>query len=240
MRVARIRADLPQGILEPQVRRIDVDGNAMAYFAISTTGMTEEQLSWFVDGTVIKRLLAVPGVAQVNRGGGVSREIRVDLDPARMQSFGLTAGEVNEQLRQINLNAAGGRAQVGGAEQSIRVLGAARNAAELSEVRLSMPDGRVARLGDIAEVRDGVEEVRTISRLDGRPATTIEVFKAKGASDVDTLHRVQAELAKVATETPSITLKLVFTTVEFTQKSYNSSIEALVEGAILAVVVVFV
>jgi hydrophobe/amphiphile efflux-1 (HAE1) family protein len=238
--VARIRADLPQGILEPQVHRIDIDGNAMAYFAISTTGMTEEQLSWFVDGTVIKRLLAVPGVAQVNRGGGVSREIRVDLDPARMQSFGLTAGEVNEQLRQINLNAAGGRAQVGGAEQSIRVLGAARNASQLSNVRLSMPDGRVARLGDIADVRDGVEEVRSISRLDGRPATTIEVFKAKGASDVDTLHRVQAELAKVSTETPGIEMKLVFTTVEFTQKSYNSSIEALVEGAILAVVVVFV
>jgi hydrophobe/amphiphile efflux-1 (HAE1) family protein len=238
--VARIRADLPQGILEPQVHRIDIDGNAMAYFAISTTGMTEEQLSWFVDGTVIKRLLAVPGVAQVNRGGGVSREIRVDLDPARMQSFGLTAGEVNEQLRQVNLNAAGGRAQVGGAEQSIRVLGAARNASQLSNVRLSLPDGRVAKLGDIADVRDGIEEVRTISRLDGRPATTIELFKAKGASDVDTLHRVQAELAKVSTETPGIAMKLVFTTVDFTQKSYNSSIEALVEGAILAVIVVFV
>ncbi len=238
--VARVRADLPQGILEPQVRRLDVDGNAMAYFAISTTGMTEEQLSWFVDSTVTKRLLAVQGVAQVNRSGGVSREIRVDLDPARMESFGLTAGEVSEQLRQINMNAAGGRAQVGGAEQSIRVLGAARDASQLGDVRLSLPDGHVVRLRDIADVRDGVEEVRSISRLNGRPATTIEVFKAKGASDVDTLHRVQAELAKISQETPSITLKLVFTTVDFTQESYNSSIEALVEGAILAVVVVFV
>jgi hydrophobe/amphiphile efflux-1 (HAE1) family protein len=238
--VARVRADLPQGILEPQVRRIDIDGDAMAYFAISTTGMSEEQLSWFVDGTITKRLLAVQGVAQVNRSGGVTREIRVDLDPARMESFGLTAGEVNEQLRQINLNAAGGRAQVGGAEQSIRVLGAAHDASELGDVRLSLPDGRVVRLRDIAEVRDGIEEVRSISRLNGRPATTIAVFKAKGASDVDTLRRVQAELAKISTETPSITLKLVFTTVDFTQKSYNSSIEALVEGAILAVVVVFV
>ncbi len=238
--VARVRADLPQGILEPQVRRIDIDGYAMAYFAISTTGMSEEQLSWFVDGTVTKRLLAVQGVAQVNRSGGVTREIRVDLDPARMESFGLTAGEVNEQLRQINMNAAGGRAQVGGAEQSIRVLGAAHDASQLGDVRLSLPDGRVVRLRDIAEVRDGIEEVRSISRLNGRPATTIAVFKAKGASDVDTLRRVQAELAKISTETPSITLKLVFTTVDFTQKSYNSSIEALVEGAILAVVVVFV
>jgi len=238
--VARVRADLPQGILEPQVHRIDIDGDAIAYFAISTTRMSEEQLSWFVDGTVTKRLLGVQGVAQVNRSGGVSREIRVDLDPARMQSFGLTAGEINDQLRRINVNAAGGRAQVGGAEQSIRVLGAARTASQLGDVRLSLPDGRVVKLSDIADVRDGIEEVRSISRLNGRPATTFAVFKAKGASDVDTLHRVEAELAKLGDETPGLTLKRVFTTVEFTQKSYNSSLEALIEGAVLAVVVVFV
>ncbi len=238
--VARVRADLPQGILEPQVHRIDIDGNAIAYYAISTTRMSEEQLSWFVDDTVTKRLLGVQGVAQVTRSGGVRREIRVDLDPARMESFGLTAGEVNDQLRRINVNAAGGRAQVGGAEQSIRVLGAARTAVQLGDVRLSLPDGRVVRLSDIAEVRDGIEEVRSISRLNGRPATTFAVYKAKGMSDVDTLHRVDAELAKLGEETQGITLKRVFTTVEFTQKSYNSSIESLVEGAVLAVVVVFV
>ncbi len=126
--VARVRADLPQGILEPQVQRVDVDGGPIVYFAISTTGMSEEQLSWFVDDTISKRLLAISGVAQVSRSGGVSREIRVDLDPARMESYGITAGEVNQQLRLVNVDAAGGRAQVGGSEQSIRVLGGAHSA----------------------------------------------------------------------------------------------------------------
>jgi len=238
--VARVRAELPQGILEPQVRRVDVDGGPIVYYAISTTEMSEEQLSWFVDDTITKRLLAVSGVAQVTRSGGVSREIRVDLDPARMESYGITAGEVNQQLRQVNMNAAGGRAQVGGSEQSIRVLGGASTAFELGDVRLTMPDGRVARLNEIADVRDGTEEVRSISRLNGRPATTFGVFKAKGASDVTTLHRIEAELAKVKTEMPGITLKQVFTTVDFTQQSYRSSIEALIEGALLAVVIVFV
>ena len=238
--VARVRAELPQGIQEPQVRRIDIDGGAIVYYAISTTGMSEEQLSWFVDDTITKRLLAVPGVAQVTRSGGVSREIRVDLDPARMESYGITAGEVNQQLRQVNMDAAGGRAQVGGSEQSIRVLGGARTAFQLGDVRLTMPDGRVARLNEIADVRDGTEEVRSISRLNGRPATTFGVYKAKGASDVTTLHRVESELDKVKTETPSITLKQVFTTVDFTRQSYRSSIEALIEGAVLAVVIVFV
>ncbi len=236
--VARVRADLPQGILEPQVQRLDVDGGPIVYFAISTTGMSEEQLSWFVDDTISKRLLAISGVAQVSRSGGVSREIRVDLDPARMESYGITAGEVNQQLRLVNIDAAGGRAQVSGSEQSIRVLGGAHSASQLGEVRLTMPDGRVARLSDIADVRDGVEEIRSISRLNGRPATTFGVYKAKGASDVATLKRVQQELGKIGKEVPSITLKQVFTTVDFTQKSYNSSIESLVEGALLAVVIV--
>src|ERR1700733_13186347 len=113
--------------------------------------MSEGQLSWFVDDTISKQLLAISGFAQVSRSGGVSREIRVDLDPARMESYGITAGEVNHQLRQVNMDAAGGRAQVGGSEQSIRVLGGARSAFELGDVHLTMPDGRVARLGDIAE-----------------------------------------------------------------------------------------
>ncbi len=237
--VARVRADLPQGIEEPQVARIDIDGGPIVYYAVSSTTMSEEQLSWFVDNTVTKRLLAVAGVAQVTRSGGVNREMRVDLDPARLESYGITAGEVNQRLRDINLDAAGGRSQVGGSEQSIRVLGDTHTAAQLANLRLAIPDGRVVRLGEIADVHDGTEEVRSISRLNGRPATTFAVYKAKGASDVTTLHDVERELAKVGRETPGITLKQVFTTVTFTQKSYDASIEALVEGALLAVVIVF-
>ena len=237
--VARVRSDLPQGIQEPQVRRIDIDGGPIVYYAVSTTSMTEEQLSWFVDDTINKRLLAVPGVAQVNRSGGVNREIRVDLDPARMESFGITAGEVNQQLREVNVDAAGGRAQVGGSEQSIRVLGSARTAVQLGNTRLTLFDGRVVRLMDIAEVRDGVAEVRTISRLNGRPATTFGVSKAKGASDVETLKRLEAELAKIRTENAGVNIRQVFTTVDFTKQSYRASIEALLEGALLAVAIVF-
>src|SRR5260221_537230 len=152
--IARVRADLPPGILEPQVGREEIDGGPIVYYAVSTTGMTEEQLSWFVDDTLNKRLLGVPGVAQVNRSGGVNREMRVDLDPARMQSSGITAAEVNDQLRQVNVDAAGGRAQVGGGEQSIRVLGSARTAQLLADTRLTLGDGRVVRLDAIVEIEN--------------------------------------------------------------------------------------
>src|SRR5271154_900449 len=144
--VAKVRNDLPQGILEPLVTRVNVDGGAFAYYGVTTTNLTPEQLSWFIDNTVTKRLLGVPGVAQVSRSGGVDREIRVELDPGRLQALGLTAVEVNEQLRALNLDAAGGRAQVGGGEQAIRVLGGAKTAEDLGDTRIIARGGRFFRL----------------------------------------------------------------------------------------------
>ncbi|HKE44095.1 MAG TPA: efflux RND transporter permease subunit [Steroidobacteraceae bacterium] len=237
--VSKVRTDLPEGIEEPLVQRIDVEGGAFVYYAVSTTDMTEEELSWFVDNTITKRLLAVNGVAQVQRGGGVNREIRVELDPARMQALGVTAVDVNQQLRQINVDAPGGRLQVGGGEQSIRVLGGAQTALQLGERHIYLPGGRVARLSDIADVRDGVAEIRTISRLNGRNATTFGVLRSKGSSDVSVMNAVTKEIDKIGKEFPQVHMKVVFTTVDYTKKMFSSAIEALIEGSILAVVVVW-
>ena len=237
--VAKVRNDLPQGILEPLVQRINVDGDAIAWYAVTTTSMTPAELSWFIDNNVTKRLLAVSGVAQVTRSGGVSREIRVELDPSRMQAMGLTAADVNEQLRQLNLDAAGGRAQVGGGEQAIRVLGGARTAEALADTQIIASGGRFVRLREIADVRDGIEEVRSVARLNGRPATAFGVYKAKGASDVTAFDAIQAELKKIEAETPAFQMTLISTTVEHTMRTYHSSLSSLIEGSVLAVAVVW-
>ncbi|HEY8053487.1 MAG TPA: efflux RND transporter permease subunit [Steroidobacteraceae bacterium] len=237
--MAKVRSSLPQGIQEPVVQRIDADGNSIVYYAVSSTSLTQEDLSWFVDNTVTKRLLSIPGVAQVNRGGGVNREIRVELDPARMQALGITAAAVNEQLRTLNLDPAGGRAQVGGGEQAIRVLGGAHTAAALGDTQIALSGGRFARLSDIANVIDSVGEIRTVARLNGRPATTFGVQKAKGYSDLSVYNEISAELAKVSTENRQVKLTQIFTTVAYTKKTYESSISALLEGAALAVLVVW-
>ncbi|MFO0334178.1 MAG: efflux RND transporter permease subunit [Pseudomonadota bacterium] len=237
--VSKVRSDMPEGIQEPVVQRIDVEGGAIAYYAVSTTAMSLEQLSWFVDNTVNKRLLALTGVAQVSRSGGVDREIRVELDPARMQALGITAVQVSQQLRALNLDAPGGRAQVGGGEQSIRVLGGADTALQLGATQVALADGRVVRLDDIAEVRDDVAEIRSLSRYNGRPATTFGVFKGRGASDVEVLDKVEAEIAQIKQERPGVEFDMVFTTVENTRETYRSAMTALIEGSILAVVVVF-
>src|SRR6266702_4174976 len=239
--VSKVRSNLPQGIQEPIVQRVDVDGGPIAYYALATTDLTEEQLSWFVDNTVTKRLLAVPGVAQVNRGGGVNREIRVELDPSRMQELGITAVDVNQQLRTLNLDSPGGRAQLGGGEQSIRVLGGAHTALALADTQIALPGpgGRFARLSDIANVHDGVGEIRSLARLNGRDATTFGVSKAKGASDVNVLAAVERELDKVRKENPQVSMTKVFTTVDYTKQQYHSALMAFIEGSILAVIVVW-
>ena len=237
--VAKVRSVLPLGIMEPLVQRQDADGDAISYYAVTTTGNTPEELSWFIDNTVTKRLLAVPGIAQVSRDGGVSREIRVELDPARLQALGLTAVEVNDQLRALNLDAAGGRAEVGGGEQAIRVLGGAKSAEDLADTQIIAGGGRSVRLREIADVHDGIEEVRSIARLNGRSATAFGVYKAKGASDVSVSRAVTVELDKIQQENPSIHMTLVSTTVEHTLRTYHSSLGALIEGSILAVAVVW-
>ncbi len=237
--VANIRSDLPQGILQPQVQRLDIAGGPIAYISAEAIDMTIEDLSWFVDNNVAKRLLAIPGMAQVRRSGGVSREIRVILDPARMQAYGLTASQVNNQLRQVNLNAAGGRAEIAGSEQSVRVLGNAQGALGLRDTQISVPGGRNIRLGDIAEVKDSYAEQRSFSKKDGRQVLSFALSKAKGSSDVTVYDEVQKVLAQIQKENPKVKFVQLFTTVDYTKQQFHSAISAMIEGAILAVFVVF-
>ena len=237
--VAKVRSDLPEGILEPQVQRIDFDGE-LAQYSVTTTDMTLEQLSWFVDNTVAKRLVSIPGVAGISRTGGVNREIRVNLDPAKLQAYGITAAQLNNSLRALNLDAGGGRAAVGGAEQSLRVLGGARTAATLADTEIGISQGRFVRLGDVATVQDSTAEQRTIARLNGRQITAFNIQKAKGASEVAADDALKIELAKIEKENPKVKFEVITDYTIETRDNYTSALHAIIEGAILAVLVVFV
>lgn len=237
--VTKVRAELPDGIEEPQINRIDVEGGAIVYYSIGTTDMSQTQLSWFVDNTVIKRLLSINGVARVQRSGGVKREIRIDLDPSRMQALGITAAEINRQLRALNLDSPGGRTEIAGSEQAVRVLGGAKTADQLGATRIILGSGQVARLSEIAQVYDGFEEQRSQSLLNGRQVTSIGVFKARGASDVSVKKAIDAELAKIVAENKTIKLDEVFSSVPYTLDNYHDAISAMIEGSILAVFVVW-
>ena len=236
--VAQIRSNLPDGILEPQITRVDAEDEPIMVMAAETTDMTLEQLSWYIDNTISKRLLGVSGIAAVSRGGGVDRTIRVILDPAALQAQGITAAQVNQQLRQSNFNGAGGRAEIAGSEQSVRVLGNARDAYELSQTQISLPGGRFVKLADLGEVKDSSSEQRTITKMGGRQVVTFYVQRAKGSSEVTAYAAGMAELKKLEQENPKVRFSEIFNRVDYTKAQYNSAMEGLVEGAVLAVLVV--
>lgn len=238
--IVQIRSNLPEGILEPQVIRLSTASNVLAYFKVEATDMTLEQLSWYVDNTVAHRLLAIPGMGSVTRSGGVTREIRVILDPLRMQSLGVTATQVNAQLKQVNLNAAGGLAQVADTEQSVRVLGNATTAYKLGESQISIGPGRTVRLKDIATVRDLYAEQRIRTKSDGKEVLSFSIMRAKGASDVTVFKAAEEALAQLHRENPKVKVSVLFTDVRYTMEQYKSAIHAMIEGAILAVIVVFI
>ncbi|MEG3143193.1 efflux RND transporter permease subunit [Sphingomonas sp. RT2P30] len=237
--VQQIRSDLPDGILEPQVSRANTTGQDLASYAAISTDMTIEQLSWYIDNTVAKELLSVPGMAQVDRNGGVSREIRVILDPLKLQAQGVTASQVNQQLRQVNLNAAGGRAEIAGSEQSVRVLGNASTAYTLGQVQISMGNGRTVRIADLGQVRDLYAEQRSASALDGRQVLSFDFQRAKGGSDVTVFQVAQEKLAALEKRNPQVHFQMISNSVKYTKAQYDAAMEAMVEGAILAVIVVF-
>ncbi|HMG46610.1 MAG TPA: efflux RND transporter permease subunit [Allosphingosinicella sp.] len=237
--VAQVRSSLPDGILEPQVQLENVaSGGPIAYYSAEATDMTLEQLSWYVDNIVSRRLLSVSGMATVNRGGGVSREIRVILDPAKLQSYGVTAAQVNNQLRQTNINAAGGRAQIAGSEQAVRVIGNAQDAFRLGQQNISVGGGRTIRLSDIADVRDLYAEQRSLAMMNGRQVLSFGLSKSKGASDVTVFDEAATLLQQLERENPKVHFRILYSGVDYIKNQYKSAMEALLEGAALAVLVV--
>src|SRR6478672_5079916 len=236
--IAQIRGNLPEGILEPQVTRVDIAGDPILYVGAETSDMSLEELSWYVDNTIAKRLLSVPGVAAVNRTGGVDRTIRVILDPAALQSQGITAAQVNQQLRASNMNGAGGRAEIAGSEQSVRVLGNATDAYQLSQTQIALPGGRFVKLADLGQVQDSNSEQRSIAKQNGHQVVTFMIQRAKGSSEVTAYQSLWGELNTMQKENPKVRFSEVFTTVDYTKAQYKSAMEGLIEGAILAVLVV--
>jgi multidrug efflux pump subunit AcrB len=237
--IQQIRGNLPDGILEPQIGRVDTaSDNDIASFTAVAPDMTVEQLSWYIDNTVAKELRAINGLSAVNRNGGVDREIRVNLDPAKLQSYGLTASQVNQQLRQTNMNAAGGRADISGFEQSVRVLGNAGTAYALGQSQISVGNGRTVRLADLGEVKDLYAELRSTARYNGHEVIAFDIQRAKGASDVTVFQDAQKALAKLEKDNPKVHFDLLFNESKYASQQYSTAMEAMIEGAVLAVLVV--
>ncbi len=237
--VSRVRADLPADVRDPIINKLELSSQPILAFAISSTRMDDEELSWFLDDTVTRRLLAVSGVGAVNRVGGVSREVRVALDPQRMQALGATAADVSRQLRSTQLESSGGRAELGGAEQPLRTIATVQTAEQIAAIDIVLSGNRHIRLDQIATVTDTTSEQRTAAYLNNAPVIGFEVSRSRGASEVTVGAGVQAALDQLLIEHPDLKLTRTVDFVVIAQDEYDSSMRLLYEGAILAVIVVW-
>ena len=236
--VTRVRTDLPQDIQEPLVSKVEI-GGALLTYAVSAPSMAPDQLSWFVDRDVSRALYGVDGVAQVSRIGGIERQIRIDLDPQQLQAFGVTAAEVSQQLAQIQVERPGGRTEIGGEQQTIRTVGTVDDVRQLRDYTISLADGRAVRLSSIATVSDAAADPSQVALLDGEPVVGFSVSRSRGSDELDVKAQVQETLEGLAASHPGVEFDLVSNMVDETERSYSSSMTMLWEGALLALVVVW-
>lgn len=236
--IDKIRSDLPADIEVPVVSKIDVEGQAIQTFAVSSPNMTLEELSWFVDDTIKRALQGKSGIGKVDRYGGADREVRVSLSPEKLDAYGITATEVNSQLRGTNIDLGSGRGQVGGNEQTIRTLGDTRDVTQLANTTIALSNGRFVKLSELGTVSDTYEEQKSFSRFNGNPAVTFAVFRSKGASEVSVAETVAESLDQVRKDHPDVSIQMVDDAVYFTYGNYKAALDTLIEGAILAVIVV--
>jgi multidrug efflux pump subunit AcrB len=237
--VARVRSDLPGDLRDPVVTKLELSGAPILTYTVASSRMDDEALSWFVDNSITKGMLSVRGVGAVSRVGGVTREVRVELDPARLQALNATAADISRQLRQVQQEASGGRTDIGGAEQSVRTIATVKSAEELARLEITLTDGRRIRLDQVAVVSDTVAEKRSAALLNGKPVVGFEITRTRGAGEVDVAAGVRAQLETLKTAHPEITVTEAFNFVDPVQENYDGSMILLFEGAALAVLVVW-
>jgi multidrug efflux pump subunit AcrB len=237
--VSRVRSDLPADLRDPTITKLDLAGAPILTYTVASTRMDDEALSWFVDNTVTRAMLSVRGVGSVARVGGVTREVRVEVDPARLLALNASAADISRQLRAVQQDAAGGRADVGGIEQSVRTIATVQSAAELARLEVALSDGRRIRLDQVATVSDTVAEQRSGALLNGKPVVGFEIVRSRGAGETDVAEGVRAALEKLRAEHPDVTVTEAFNFVDPVVENFHGSMYLLLEGAALAVLVVW-
>lgn len=237
--VSQIRSQLPADMDEPIITKMTMAGQALLTYAVQSPGKSEGDLSWFIDNDISKELLSADGVSKITRVGGIDRQIRVELDPVRMAALNITASEINTKLRAVIQDAGGGRTDYSGGEQSVRAAGAVTSVEQLRKVPLNLANGQRILLADIANITDGAAEQRQMARLDGKPVVAFQVFRTTGMSEVSVAAAVRTRIAALGTVHPDIQMVEVNDSVSRVKSQYDASMEALYEGAILAVVVVW-
>ncbi|MBB2841585.1 UNVERIFIED_ORG: multidrug efflux pump subunit AcrB [Rhizobium etli] len=237
--VDSVKGDLPAQMETPSVSKVTVQSSPLVTYAVRSTALNETELSWFVDNDLTKALLSVSGVGQVNRIGGIDREVHVDLDPATMASLGVTAATVSSQLKAVQTDTSGGLGEIGGTRQTLRTLGALPSVEALKGLKIPLANGQQVRLDDVASVTDSFAERSSMAYLDGKPVIAIEIKRSNGFSDSGVAADVDQAVKAFAAKHSNVEIDEAYSTIGPIIGNYDGSMHMLYEGAILAIIVVW-
>ncbi|MEM8603828.1 MAG: efflux RND transporter permease subunit, partial [Cyanobacteria bacterium P01_H01_bin.121] len=246
--VAEIRQELPADANDPIVQRLEFAGGPIMTYAVVSDQLSVEQLSDLIDRVIGRELLKVEGVAQIDRSGGVDREIRVDLNPDRLLALGITASQVNDQVRAWNIDLPAGQSEVAGSDRNIRTLGSADTVEQLREYPIVLPSGTSVPLSSLGTVDDSFAEIKQEAQfaqrqpdgsIDRKSVVSFSVLRSSGSSIASVEEEVRDAVAALEPTLPAdVRLELIVTLADNVRASYQSTIDALVLGSILTVIVV--
>ena len=236
-RVDRIRGALPEGSEPPTVFKFDLASFPILFLSVSSPDLGPVELREFTEERIERRLERVPGVASVDLRGGLRRQIQVNLDRDRMLALGLSADQVTRLLRQENLNRPAGKVEEGNLDIYLRTVGEYQAADQIGATVVAVREGKPIYLRDVAEVVEGVEEVTTLTRIDGEPGIRLSINKQSGANTVQVAEGVLAEVEQINADHPEVQVGTIIDTSEYIQQSISNVRSSALLGGLLAVVV---
>jgi len=239
-RLAMIRGELPPDIMDPIISRFDPASSPILAYAVSGTGTSAETRRIVAD-IVSPAIQRVDGVGSVTIQGGDEREIRVEVDRAKLDAAGIGLTQLAQLVGAEGIDVPGGRVTTGDTETGVKAVGRYQSVSDIGDVVLmGLPNGAQLHVRDVAEVVDGVKEARTLTRVDGQPGVSFVVQKQASANTVDVVGKVEKTIADLGPQLPQgMVIKNVLDNSTFIENTYFELRQALILGAVFAVLVIF-
>ena len=240
-KVNAIRGELPQGIEEPIIQKLDFSAMPVVSLAVRSTVLSPQQLTTFVEKKVKRRFENISGVGKVDLVGKSKREVNVHINPSRLEALSMGVDEVIAGLQSENVNTPLGRLNQNGSEYPLRISGKPEVVEKFKTMVIGQRNGRPILLSEVADVEDGIEEQRSLAFVNGIPAVSLDILKQSGANTVDVVDAVKKEIQRFQTELPKgTTIELIRDGSIMIRDSVRDVQETLILGGILTVIIVFI
>lgn len=239
-KIGAIRGVLPQGIEEPIIQKLDFSALPIASLAVRSERFSPRDLTTLVEKKVKRRFENIPGVGKVDLVGPSKREVNVNIDPLRLEALGMGIDEVIAGLQSENVNTPLGRLNRGGTEYPLRIAGKPGAVEQFKTMIIAQRGGRPIPLAEVAQIKDGIEEQRSLALVNHIPAIGLDILKQSGANTVGLVDRVKKEIEVIQKELPpGTTIEMVRDASIMIRDSVRDVEETLILGGILTILIVF-